>query len=66
VALSPPFIVRIEKRLPGSFGDTMNELRSWLDHNKIEPTLFKQIDGVEFEIGFDSEDAARLFQRDFS
>jgi len=65
MALNPPFIARIEKRLPGSFGDTMNDLRSWLDYNKIEPALFKQSDGVEFEIGFDNEEAARLFWREF-
>src|SRR5262249_18870095 len=66
MALNPRFIARIEKRLPGSFGDTMNDLRSWLDHNKIEPALFKQSDGVEFEISFDNEEAARLFWRELS
>ena len=65
MALTTPLIVRIEKRQPGSFGDVMNDIRSWLDHHKIEPALFKQIGEDGFEIGFDSEEAARLFERAF-
>ena len=54
MALSPPFIVRIEQR-PGSFGETMNEIRSWLDHRRIQPALFN---GTAHEIAFNTEDIA--------
>ena len=67
MALGPPFVVYIDKRPHGSFGETMNEIRAWLDHRKIEPPLFKAADrGRGFEIAFHSEDQARQFERDFA
>jgi hypothetical protein len=62
MALGPPFVVRIEQE--GSFGETMNVIRSWLDHRKIEPAAFKsvaKVSGVGFEIAFNSEAEAILF-----
>ena len=51
------------------FGETMNNMRSWLDHRKIQPALFNSVfnalSGVGFEIGFNSEDEAELFERQF-
>ena len=48
----------------------MNDIRSWLDHAKIEPVAFKPVadaqHGVGFEIAFNSEDEARLFERQFA
>jgi hypothetical protein len=62
--------VRVEKKPESSFGAAMNDIRAWLDHHKIEPTSFKPVakavTGVGFEIGFNSEDEAHLFQREFA
>jgi len=50
--------VQIERKPGGSFGETMNAVRIWLDHRDIRSTSFlpiTQIDGgIGFEIGFDS------------
>src|SRR5690348_907754 len=70
MALSPPFVVRVEKKPERSFGDIMNDIRTWLDHRKIEPISFKPVAkadrGVGFEIGFISGDEARLFDQEFN
>jgi hypothetical protein len=71
MAFDPLFVVHVEKT-PGrsSFGETMNSIRSWLDHSHIQPVLFKPVasdrSGVGFEIAFNSEDEARLFEREFT
>ena len=47
--------VRIEKPPTTSFGRTMNEVRQWLDHHKIQPTDFRPIpepNGFSFELSF--------------
>ena len=55
MALDPPFVVRVEKPPGGTFGETMNGIRSWLDQCKIQPAMFKPVaserTGVGFEIG---------------
>jgi hypothetical protein len=63
MALGPPFMVRIEKTSDGSFGQTMSDVRSWLDHGRIEPLRFKPLANAEsgFEISFNSEAEAILF-----
>ena len=70
MALDPPFVVRVEKQSGGSsFGGTMDNIRSWLDHRKIQPALFNSVfnalSGVGFEIAFNSEDEACLFEQAF-
>ena len=69
MALSPPFVVRVEKKPDSSFGAAMNDIRAWLDHRKIEPASFKPVakadTGVGFEVGFNNEDEANLFQHEF-
>jgi hypothetical protein len=70
MALNPLFVVRVEKKTErSSFGQTMNEIRSWLDHSRIQPVLFKPVasdrSGVGFEIGFASEDEAHRFEEAF-
>ena len=69
MALDPPFVVRIEKQPGGSFGGTMHEIRSWLDHRHIQPASFFPVanapSGVGFEIGFNSEDEAHRFDDAF-
>jgi hypothetical protein len=68
MALDPLFVVLVEKHPGGSFGETMNVIRSWLDHRKIQPASFTPVaqadSGVGFEIGFNSEDDAHLFERE--
>jgi hypothetical protein len=70
MAANPPFIVRVEKKSDVSFGDIMNAIRTWLDHRNIEPVSFepaaKADRGVGFEIAFNSEDEAHLFEREFA
>ena len=70
MALSPPFIVRVEKKPGRSFGAIINDIRTWLDHRKIEPISFEPVAkadrGVGFEIGFNSEDEAHLFEQEFN
>ena len=65
-----PFVVQIERKPGSSFGETMSAVRIWLDHRDIRPTSFlpiTQIDsGIGFEIGFNSEDEAHLFEREFA
>jgi hypothetical protein len=67
MALGPPFVVRVEKRPEGSFGETLNVIRFWLDHCKIQPVSFMPVAnvrrGVGFEIAFNSEDEACLFEQ---
>jgi hypothetical protein len=69
MALDPPFVVRVEKKPAGSFGETMNVIRSWLDHRQIQPVSFTPVanarSGIGFEIGFNSEDEAHLFKEAF-
>jgi hypothetical protein len=57
-------------RPPGApIGTIMNEIRSWLDQNKIEPIDFKTVvgrQGIGFEIRFRTEGEAERFQREFA
>jgi hypothetical protein len=70
MAFDRPFVVRIEKQPGGSFGGTMHEIRSWLDHRHIQPASFLPVandrSGVGFEIGFNNEEEAHRFERDFA
>jgi hypothetical protein len=70
MAFDRSFVVHAGKKPGGSFGETMNDIRSWLDHRKIQPALFKPVasdrSGVGFEIAFNSEDEGRLFEREFT
>jgi hypothetical protein len=61
--------VRVEK--PGvALGDIMNDIRSWLDSHRIEPAEFIAIPidlpGVAFDIKFNREEEAELFERAFA
>jgi RNA polymerase sigma-70 factor, ECF subfamily len=71
MALASPTVVRVEKQPGGlSIGETTNGIRSWLDHRQIEPASFKSfanaLSRVWFEIGFNSEDEAHVFEREFN
>jgi hypothetical protein len=67
MALGPPFMVRVEKQPECSFGQTMSEVRLWLDHRRIEPLRFKPLANAEsgFEVSFNSEAEAILFEHAF-
>ena len=56
-------VVRSSKNLP--LGKTINDLRTWLDSERIEPVVFKTIGG-RFEIGFRGEREAKRFQQRFA
>ena len=62
------YTVHIETPVGMSLGEAMNNIRSWLDTHKIEPTEFREnsIEGVFIlDIRFESQDEAHLFKRDF-
>ena len=69
MALDPPFVVRVEKQPGGTFGETMNNIRSWLDYRHIKPASFNPVanarSGVGFKISFNSENEAHLFEQEF-
>jgi hypothetical protein len=68
MALTIPNTVTLERPTGASFGKTMNEIRSWLDSKKIEPTYFTPVtrhNGIGFEISFRNSDEAKLFEREF-
>lgn len=68
MALISSSVVRISKPASFSFADAMNQHRTWLDTNKIQPASFKpiNINGViGFELGFRNEDEAALFDKQF-
>ena len=48
----------------------MRDARSWLDHHQITATSFKTVTnakgGIGFDIGFNTEDEASLFESDFA
>jgi hypothetical protein len=69
MTLKSSLSVRVER--PGkALGDAMNEIRLWLDGHKIQPCDFRSdtsVPGAEaFEIKFNREDEARLFERAFT
>jgi RNA polymerase sigma-70 factor (ECF subfamily) len=69
--LASPIVVRVEKQPGGlSFGESMNAIRSWLDHRQIEPASFKSVanapSGAGFEVAFNSEGEAHAFDQEFN
>jgi len=72
MALDHSFVVQIETtpgEPGGSFGETMNTVRTWLDHRHIQPASFNPVanarSGVGFEVGFNNQDEAHLFEEAF-
>jgi hypothetical protein len=61
--MATPTVIRAE-----NLGKTMNDIRTWLDAEKIQPVEFKTIvshAGIGFEISFRSEQEAERFQQRF-
>jgi hypothetical protein len=68
MTLKSALSVRVER--PGkALGDAMKEIRIWLDGHNIQPRDFRSDTSVPgagaFEIRFNREDEARLFERAF-
>lgn len=68
MSLVTPVTITMDQSTSTSFGQTMNQIRSWLDSKKIEPASFQPIVAggkIMFEIGFRDEQDAKRFQREF-
>ena len=62
--------IKIEVKRPAGtpISQIMNEIRSWLEENRIEPVDFKTLvgrEGIGFEIRFRTEEEGERFQRAF-
>jgi hypothetical protein len=63
------YTIFIETSVGTPLGDSIDDIRPWLDRHKIEPVEFKSEtkDGViTLDIRFRRQDEARLFERDFA
>ena len=67
MANSNPLIVRFDAPLGMTFGVAMNNIRTWLDSNKIQPLNFRPTvgPGIAFELSFRAEHEARRFRKQF-
>ena len=70
MAANPPFTIRIEKP-EVALGETMNEMRSWLDKHRVLPVEFKIerteiLPNIAFALQFHSGDEAALFEQAFA
>jgi hypothetical protein len=68
MVVATPIKIEVHRPTGTPIGDIMNEVRSWLDRNGIEPIDFKTVvgrDGIGFEIRFRTENEAQRFQREF-
>lgn len=65
----PAIKIRIETPLGTPLGRLMNDIRTWLESEKIQPAHFIPIVGTVgfgFEIGFRSEEDAKRFRQWFA
>ena len=69
MALISASTARVRKLATTSFADAMGAQRTWLDANKIQPTLFKYDhtlpDAIHFEISFETGHEATAFDTEF-
>jgi hypothetical protein len=67
VETTSPLTVFVPKPAGIPYGEAMNRVRTWLDNQKMQPSLFKlaPLGRVGFEIGFRSDDDATRFQNGF-
>jgi hypothetical protein len=64
MALLAPAVVQPEARGGMSLDETMRDIRTWLDSERIEPVQFKTVvgrAGLGFEISFRREREAERF-----
>jgi hypothetical protein len=63
------YSIHIETPVGTPLGDSISDIRPWLDRHKIEPVELKSEakDGaITLDICFRSQDDAELFERDFA
>ena len=63
------YSIYIETPVGTPLGDSIDDIRPWLDRHKIEPVEFtsEAKDGtITLDICFRSQDDAQLFERDFA
>ena len=53
----------VEVASAGDLGAAMSNMRSWLDHNRLQPVIFRQVagNGTVFRLEFRSEAEAAAF-----
>ena len=69
MALLTPVVAQAENTRGRSLDQTMNEIRAWLDGERIEPAQFRTVvsrRGLGFEISFRREREAERFQGRFA
>jgi hypothetical protein len=69
MALTMPTVIRAATRRSTPSANAINEIRTWLDREKIEPVEFKTVvgrAGFGFEISFKNEEEAARFQERFA
>ena len=68
MALLTPVVVQAENSKNTPFARAINEIRTWLDSERIEPTDFRAVAGkagLGFEISFRHAGEAERFQERF-
>jgi hypothetical protein len=61
-------LVRVKKSLSTPLGTLMNNIRTWLDHQGIQPVDFKPItldSGLAFDVSFQNPQQAEFFRTEF-
>ena len=69
MALRTPVVVQPKATRDMPFGETMRDIRIWLDSERIQPAEFKAVvgrAGLGFEISFNDESEAERFQERFA
>ena len=69
MVITTPIRIEVNRPAGAPIGSIMNEIRSWLDQNRIQPVDFKTVvgrEGIGFEIRFRTEGEAERFQREFA
>jgi len=69
MARSAPIKIQVSPPVGVSLGNLMNEIRTWLDSQKIQSSVFRSTTsdvGFGFEIGFEREEDAERFRERFS
>jgi len=60
--------VRVKKSFNTPLGTLMNNMRTWLDHQRIQPVDFKPItldSGLAFDVVFQNPQQAGVFRAEF-
>lgn len=66
MAIALEMTVHVQRPPKTSLGDFFADMRSWLDHQSIEPAEFRRITAGVFEVRFNSLGDVSLFGRRFA